>query len=72
MNAWILNAAGLYMTSIGALLILFYLWKSPRSADTWLSPEGELAYIRHRRFLVISVALLAAWPLVQYLAIILV
>ena len=72
MTAWILNAAGLLMTSIGALLILLYLWKAPRFADAWLSPEGKLAYIKHRRMLIVSVALLAAWPLVQYIALILV
>ena len=72
MTAWILNAAGLLLTSVGALLILLYLWEAPRFADAWLSPEGKLAYIKHRRMLIVSVALLAAWFLVQYLAIILV
>jgi hypothetical protein len=72
MTAWVLNAVGLLVTTIGALLIVLYLWKAPRFAEDWLSPEGKRAYVRHRRLLIISVALLAAWPLIQYLAIILV
>jgi len=69
---WILNTAGLFVTTVGALLIVLYLWKIPRFAEDWLTPEGRRAYAKHRRLLVISVALLAAWLLVQYLAIILV
>lgn len=72
MTVWILNTAGLFMTTIGALLIFLYLWQAPRFADAWMSPEGKLAYIEHRRRLLIGVALLAVWPMVQYLAIILV
>jgi len=72
MTTWILNTTGLLMTSIGAMMILLYLWKAPRFADAWLSPEGKLAYIKHRRLLIIGFACLAAWPLVQYLSIILV
>jgi hypothetical protein len=69
--AWVLNAVGLLATTIGALLIFLYLWKSPRFAEDWLSPEGKLAYAKHRRLLTISVGLLAAWLLLQYLSVIL-
>lgn len=69
--AWLLNTISVLATTIGALLIFLYLWKAPRFAEAWLSPEGKLAYIRHRRLLVISVGLLAAWLLMQGLAIIL-
>lgn len=71
-TAWILNAVGLFVTTVGALLTLLYLWKSPRFADEWLSPQGKEAYAKHRRLLIIVVGLLAAWLMVQYLAIILV
>ena len=37
-----------------------------------LSPEGKLAYPKYRRMLITGVGLLAAWLLVQYLAIILI
>ncbi len=69
---WILNTAGLLAITVGTLLILLYLWESPRFAEDWLSPDGKRAYAKHRRLLIISVGLLAAWLLVEYLAVILV
>ena len=69
--AWILNTAGLFLTTVGALLIFLYLWKAPRFAEDWLSPEGKIAYEKHRRLLIIGVGLLAAWLLLQYVAVIL-
>ena len=42
MTNWILNTAGLFFTTVGALLIFLYLWKAPRFAEEWLSPEGKL------------------------------
>lgn len=67
---WLLNAVGLFVTTVGALLTLLYLWKSPRFADEWLTPEGRKAYSKHRRLLIIVVGLLSAWLIVQYLAVI--
>lgn len=63
---WALNTFGLFVTTVGALLVFLYLWNSPRFADEWLSVEGRRAYARHRRLLVIAVGLLAAWLVVQY------
>lgn len=68
---WILNTVGLLTVTLGALLIFMYLWKSPRFAKDWLSPDGQRAYAKHRRLLIISVGLLAAWLLIQYLSVIL-
>lgn len=68
---WILNTIGLLATTVGSLLILLYLWKSPRFAEDWLSPDGKRAYAKHRRLLIISVGLLAAWLLIQYIAVVL-
>jgi len=70
-TAWALNTVGLYVTTVGALLIFLYLWKSPRFADEWLSPEGKRAYTKHRRLLVAGVGLLAAWLVIQFLSLIL-
>ena len=67
---WGLNAAQLYVTTVGALLIVLYLWKSRRFVEEWLSPEGKRAYAKHSRLLIVAVSLLAAWVLLQYLAII--
>jgi hypothetical protein len=68
---WFLNTFGLYVTTAGALLIFLYLWKSPRFADHWLSAEGKRAYVKHRRLVIMGVALLAAWLVLEYLALIL-
>lgn len=70
--AWFLNTFGLYLTTVGALLIFLYLWKSPRFADHWLTEDGKRAYAKHRRLVIVGVALLAAWLVLQYLALILV
>ncbi len=68
---WILNSVGLLATTAGVLLIFLYLWKAPRLAEDWQSPEGKAAYVKHRRMLIISVGLLAAWLLIQDLAVLL-
>ena len=70
-TAWILGTASLYATTFGALLIFLYLSRTPRSPDEWQSPEGKIAYAKHRRLLMAGVGLLAGWLLVQDLAIIL-
>jgi hypothetical protein len=70
-TTWALNTFGLFATTVGALLIFLYLWKSPRFAEEWLTPEGKRAYAKHRRLLIIGVGLLAAWLVVDYLAVIL-
>lgn len=70
-TTWMLNTIGLFTTTVGALLIFLYLWKSPRFAEEWLTAEGKHAYSRHRRLLVIGVGLLAAWLVLQYVALIL-
>jgi len=69
---WIMNAAGLFLTTTGALLIFLYLWRAPRFANDWLSEEARDAYARNRLLLIIAVGLLAAWFLVQCLAVILI
>ena len=68
--AWALNAFGHYVTTVGVLLIFLYLWATPRFAEDFKTPDIKLAYIKHQRSLLIAVGLLAAWLVVQYLAII--
>ena len=70
--AWILGSVSMFATTVGALLVFLYLCNSPISAEAWHSPAGKMAYSKHRRMLIIAVGLLAAWLLVQYLAIILI
>ena len=69
-TVWVLNTVGLYVTAVGAILIFLYLLRSPRFADEWLTPEGKRAYAKHRRGLTVGVGLLAAWFVIQYLAVI--
>lgn len=68
---WAINVSGLFLTTVGTLLLFLYLWKSPRFADSWLTPDGKRAYMKHRRLVVIAVGLIALWLVLQYLAIIL-
>lgn len=69
MTAWILNTASLFVTTIGVLLIFLYLYKAPRFAVDSLPPEQKHEYERHRKGLVTGIGLLAAWLLVQDIAI---
>jgi hypothetical protein len=71
-TAWILGSVSLFVTTVGALLIFLYLCNTPPTAEAWLSAEGKVAYPKYRRMMIISVGLLAAWLLVQYLAVILI
>ena len=67
---WALNAIGIFLTTVGVLLIFLYIWKSPRFAEEWLSPDARLAYAKHRRLLIIGVGFIAAWFVLQSLAVI--
>ena len=70
-TAWLLNAIGLFVTTVGALLTFLYLRESPRFADKFVSPEVGRDYSRHQRLLSWVVGLLAAWLVIQCLAVIL-
>jgi hypothetical protein len=67
---WLLNTFGLYITTVGALLLFLYLWRSPPLVDAWTTPAGKIAYPKHRRRLLIGVALLATWLVLENLAVI--
>jgi len=70
--AWVLNSVSLFATTVGALLIFLYLSQAPKLAGDGIPAEVKRACEKHRRLLMISVGLLAAWLLVQYLAVILI
>ncbi len=70
-TTWALSTVGLYVTTVGALLIFLYLCESPRTADEWQSSDGKRAYAKHRRQLLVGVGLLSAWLVIQNLAAIL-
>ena len=66
-TAWMLNAIGLYATTVGALLIYLYL-RQPLQLR--LANEDRPAYEAHQRRLRMGVGLLAAWLLIQDIAVI--
>ncbi|MGQ0509090.1 MAG: hypothetical protein ACT4P9_00625 [Betaproteobacteria bacterium] len=69
--SWILSTVSLFATTIGALLIFLYLWRAPRIAEDRLSPGERQAAEKHRTRSLASVGLLAAWLLVQAVAVVL-
>jgi len=70
-TTWIINAVGLFLTTVGALLVFLYLSNAPKLAKKWLSPEGEVAFAKNNSLLMAAVGLLAVWFLIQCLAVIL-
>lgn len=71
MTVSIAEIAGMFFTTTGALLIFLYLVETPKFAREWLSPEGQQAFARHRRLLLVGVGLLVAWIVLQYVSLIL-
>ena len=69
--AWVLNSVSLFATTVGALLIFLYLTQAPRLVGEGIPAEMKLACEKHRRMMMIANGLLAAWLVVQYLAVIL-
>lgn len=67
-TAWAVNAIGLYVTAIGALLIFLSLYRAPRFAEVSLTAEEKVAYAQYQRRVTLGVGLLAVWIVVQYLA----
>ena len=67
---WVLNTVGLLATTVAALLIFLHLRSLP-SVEALQSPEGRQRYVQYQRRTTLAVGLLAAWLLLQYLAVIL-
>jgi hypothetical protein len=70
LGTWILNALNLLLVTVGSLLTFLHLWKMPRSIGERPSPEERSAYSKNRTLLTIAVGLIAAWLLIQCLAVI--
>jgi hypothetical protein len=66
---WVMNAAGLFLTATGVLLMYLYLREAPRLAENASALEVKRAYEKDRRLLMIGVGLIAAWCVVQYLGV---
>jgi hypothetical protein len=69
MTGWFLNTFALFATTIGALLMFLHLH---RSASVFQGQNAEVrqVYEKHRRRMMIGVGVLAAWLVVQAVAVI--
>lgn len=68
-TTWAMNAAALFLTTVGALLMYLYLRGAPRLAENAPTSEIKRAYEKDRRLLMIGVGLIGAWCVVQYLGV---
>jgi len=66
---WILNTIGLLATTIGVLVVFLHLHRTSRSVATSSLPEACQPLVKDRRLLTITVGLMAAWFVIQYVAV---
>lgn len=72
MTAWMLETIGLLVTTVGALFAFLHLHRSSRRmADVTIPPEFA-PLVRDRRLLMITLALMSGWFVVQYVGLILI
>ena len=67
-TAWLLNIAGLFLVTVGALLMFLYLRNAPQFAPQLPTDEAKRAYAKHRRLSAIAMGLLASWLVLQYVS----
>ena len=67
-TTWLLKAIGLFATTAGALLVLLFLIPPPTYAKEFRTPEARRAYEVHRKQVIIAVALICLWFVVQDIA----
>ena len=69
---WILNTIGLLAITIGVLFVFLHLHRTSQTVGTSPPlPEACRPLLRDRRLLTITVGLMAAWFVIQYLAVLL-
>ena len=71
MTLWILNTIGLLATTVGALIVFLHLHRTSRAADGGPYPAACAPLQKDRRLLMITMGLMSAWFVVQYIALIL-
>lgn len=71
MTTWVLNEIGLLVTTVGALLMFLYLSPEPRFASGMHPREAKQGFLKYHRQARIGVGLLAAWLVLQDLALLL-
>ena len=72
MTIWMLNTIGLLATTIRALIVFLHLHKTSRALANVRLHEECAPLLKDRRLLMITTALMAAWFVVQYAAVILI
>ncbi len=70
MTTWVLNTVGLLATTIGALIVFLHMHRTSRVSDHVPSPNAS-ASAKDRRLLMITMWLMAAWFVIQYVALLL-
>ncbi len=71
MTTWVLNTVGLLATTTGALIVFLHLHRTSRVADSIPDPQGAAAYAKDRRLLMVTMGLMAAWFVIQYVGLLL-
>ena len=66
---WILNTVGLLATTIGVLFVFLHLHRTSRTVGNTPLPEACQPLLKDRKMLTITVGLMAAWFVVQYVAV---
>ena len=69
-TAWLMNGVGLLVTTFGAHLIFLYLHKSPKFVDELQNSDLKKAFEKYQRQVMVGIGLLAAWLVVQDIAVI--
>ena len=70
MTTWILNAAGLLAITTGALMLFLHLHRASRPAATGATVESS-SVTKERRVMKVTLGLMSAWFVIQYLGLIL-
>jgi hypothetical protein len=70
MTSWILNTIGLAAVTIGTLFVFLHLHRTSREIGDAALHKECAPLLRDRRMLMIMMGLMAAWFLVQYVALI--
>jgi len=70
MTSWMLNTIGLLAVTVGALFLFLHLHRSSKEISDAAMHKECAPLIRDRRLLMITMGLMAAWFVVQYIAVI--
>ena len=70
MTSWMLNTAGLLAVTVGALFVFLHLHRTSKAMGDGPLPPECAPLAKDRRLLMITVGLMAAWFVIQYVALI--